>query len=132
MWAETQAVPDLAARVLGTAQQRGLSAVGQQQPGLRLVEAGQVVEVAVVAVGVVVVGVARTDRRGGQHGDAAAGRAQGLRKARTARAEVGNVHRRTVATRPLQGARACARLALSNEPKEPPCNTVDWAAAACA
>ena len=68
--AEPEAVPDLALQVLGCAEQRALAVAGDHQPGVRLGESGEVVEVAVVPVEEVAVPVARALGRGGHQGDA--------------------------------------------------------------
>jgi hypothetical protein len=79
--AEADAVPDLALGVLLAADEGRAAVAPDQQPRPGLVEAGQVVEVAVVAVRMVVVGVALAFRCGRQDRDAAAGAAQLVREA---------------------------------------------------
>ena len=77
--AQSVTVPDLALQVLGLAKQRGLAIAGDHQPGLRLREAAEVIEIAVVAVKVVTVPVARVLGCGGNNRDAV--RAELARKA---------------------------------------------------
>lgn len=83
---EAETVPDFAFLVLGAAEQHAerRCVAGRHhdgQHGFGLGEAGQVIEVAVVPVGVVAVAVAHGLRRGRDDGDAAARRAQPLRDA---------------------------------------------------
>ena len=68
--AQAVAVPDFALQVLGLAEQRAAAIVGQHQAGAGLGEAGQVIEVAVVAEQKVAVPVARTLQRRGDDGNA--------------------------------------------------------------
>jgi hypothetical protein len=82
--AQPVAIPDLALGMARPAQQGASPAAAQHQPGLGLVEAGEVVEMAVGPVGVVGVAVARALGRRGQQGHAAAGGPQGLDQPRTA------------------------------------------------
>ncbi len=80
-----EAIPDLAFFVLGAAEQDAALGAGrlrhQDQHCLRLGEAGQVVEIAVVAIGIVAIAVAHGFRRGGQDRHAAAAGAQLLQHA---------------------------------------------------
>jgi hypothetical protein len=57
--AQADAVPDLALQVLGLAEQRGVAVGGDDQPGIRLGKAAQVIEVAVVSEEELAVAVAR-------------------------------------------------------------------------
>src|SRR5690606_11740844 len=86
-------VPDLALFVLPAAEQHALRGIAgnQHDDGLRLAEAGQVMEVAVVAVGVVRVAVARALWRGCKHRHAAAGGLHARDQALAAAAEGGDV-----------------------------------------
>jgi hypothetical protein len=70
--AEPVAVPDLPLQVLGLAEQRAVAVAGDHQPGVRLGEAGQVIEVAVMAEQEVGVPVARPLRRRRNDRDAVA------------------------------------------------------------
>src|SRR6185436_8096323 len=71
--AETDAVPELALDVLGSARERRPPVAADEQPRAGLGESGEVVEVAAVAVGVIVVAVALALGRRRHDGDAAAG-----------------------------------------------------------
>ena len=62
---EPEAVPDLPLGIPGAAEQRGAAVGRHEQPGFGLAEAGEVVAVAAVAIGVIAVAVARPLRRGG-------------------------------------------------------------------
>ena len=101
--AEAIAVPDLALDVLGPADERGPAVGLDHQPGAGLGEAGEVVEVAAVAIRMVVVAVALALRRGRHDRHAAAVAAQHVGEAgasRPVRFEAGiPVHPRTVAAR---------------------------------
>ncbi len=70
---KTVAIPDLAFQILFAAEQDGLWFISsnQHQHRFRLNEAAQVIKVAVVAVAIMRVGIARHFRRGGDDGDAA-------------------------------------------------------------
>ena len=87
------AVPDLAFLVLLAAEEDLLRLLARHQHDHRLgfAEGGEVVEVAVVAVGVVGVAVAHALGGGGQDGDAAAGGLHALQQAGAAGAEGGGV-----------------------------------------
>ena len=65
------AVPDFALQVFGLAKQRGLAVARDDQPGVGLGEAGQVIKVAVVPEQKVAVAVAGALGRGGNDGNAA-------------------------------------------------------------
>ncbi len=71
--AVTEAIPDLAFRILLAAEQEALHLVAcdQHQHGFRFGEAAEVIEVAVVAIVVMGVCVTRDFRRGGNDSDAA-------------------------------------------------------------
>jgi hypothetical protein len=76
-----KAVPDLALQVLGRAEQRGAAVARQHQPGVGLGEAGQVIEVAVVAKQEVAVAVALALGRGRDDGDAVLAQLRGEARA---------------------------------------------------
>ena len=82
--AQADAVPDLALKVLGVAEQRGVAVAGDDQPGVGLAKAAEVVEIAVEAEQELAVAVARSLGRGGDDGDAAR-RPAGRQRARGAR-----------------------------------------------
>ena len=79
--AVAEAVPDFHVGILLAAEQQGLRMVPRHQDDgrFRLAEAGEVVEIAVVAVGIVRIAVAHALGRGGDHRDAAAHAAEKAR-----------------------------------------------------
>ena len=112
--AEADAVPDLALDVLRPAERASSRpSLPMQQPGARLVEAGEVVEVAAVAIRMVVVAVALALGRGRHDRDAAAGRAQRRGDAGAAGGEGrgGCVERSWLDCSGRRGENRCARAA---------------------